>query len=257
MTDRRPAPHFARYGSRRPVQGGLAARSRRGAFGHTWWGRELVDIIEFVGDKGRMSRGRSYARSGQVVSLEIRHGMVTGEVQGSQLQPFVATVSIDRLDEGEIAELVTLVRKQPGSLAMLAGGAVPEILGPLLLPSGSSALQYDCTCPDDGWPCKHAAAVAYLTTERIDENPLEILTLRGVDLDMLIEGVGGGTAEEDVADWFGDSAQLPALPDTDFRAAVDDLDPLLLRKAIRSVCADEREVDAAIADLNTLYQHLR
>ncbi len=237
--------------------GGLEARSQRGSFGRTWWGRELVDIIEFVADTGRMSRGRTYARGGQVISLEISSGMVTGEVQGSQIQPFVATMSIDRLDPAEIEELVALVRRQPGSLAMLAGGEVPEILGPLLLPARASALNYDCTCPDDGWPCKHAAAIAYLTTERIDENPLEILTLRGVDLDMLIDGVGGESNDADVDDWFGDEAQLPALPDVDFRAAIDDLDPLLLRKAIRSVSDGERAVDAAVRELKALYQQLR
>ncbi|WP_072688228.1 SWIM zinc finger family protein [Rhodococcus marinonascens] len=257
MTNRRPGPYFGQYGRRRPVVGGLEARSQRGSFGRTWWGRELVDIIEFVADTGRMSRGRTYARGGQVISLEISSGMVTGEVQGSQIQPFVATMSIDRLDPAEIEELVALVRRQPGSLAMLAGGEVPEILGPLLLPARASALNYDCTCPDDGWPCKHAAAIAYLTTERIDENPLEILTLRGVDLDMLIDGVGGESNDADVDDWFGDEAQLPALPDVDFRAAIDDLDPLLLRKAIRSVSDGERAVDAAVRELKALYQQLR
>ncbi|MFZ2177700.1 MAG: SWIM zinc finger family protein [Rhodococcus sp. (in: high G+C Gram-positive bacteria)] len=257
MNERKRGPYFGQYTKRRPVAGGLEARSKRGSFGRTWWGRELVDIIEFVADKGRMSRGRSYARSGQVISLDIRSGKVTGEVQGSQLQPFVATVSIDPLDESEIAELVALVRRQPGSLAMLAGGDVPDILGPLLLPSGSSALDYDCTCPDDGWPCKHAAAVAYLTTERIDENPLEILTLRGVSLEALIDRVGGEESGSDTGDWFGDATRLPALPDVPFRPAIDDLDPLLLRKAVRSVSEDEREVNATVEEMTALYRLLR
>ncbi|AOW94844.1 hypothetical protein BFN03_11530 [Rhodococcus sp. WMMA185] len=236
--------------------GGLETRSQRGPFGRTWWGRALVDIIEFNADKGRMSRGRTYARGGQVISLEISSGMVTGEVQGSQLQPFVATVSVDRLDPAEIEELAHLVRRQPGSLAMLAGGEVPEVLGPLLVPSGASALNYGCTCPDDGWPCKHAAALAYLTAERIDENPLEILTLRGVDLDLLIDGVWRNSSDSDTDDWFGDGTQLPALPDVELRAAIDDLDPMLLRKALRAVSEDEREVDAAIRELRVLYQRL-
>ncbi len=50
---------------------------------------------------------------------------------------------------------------------------------------------------------------------------------------------------------------MPGLPDADFRAAIDDLDPLLLRKAIRSVSEDERAVDAAIRELKALYQHFR
>lgn len=257
MSARRPGPDFRQYTQRRPVAGGVEARSRRGAFGRTWWGRELVDIIELLADKGRMARGRSYARTGQVISLEISRGSVTGEVQGSQIHPFIATVWIEPLDGDQIAELAALVRREPGSLAMLAGGGVPEILGPLLLPSGPSALHFDCTCPDDGWPCKHAAAVAYLTTERIDEDPLRILALRGVDLDMLIEGVGDGDAEVDFEDWFGDRIRLPALPKVAFRAAVDDLDSMLLRAAFRAMSADEREVDAGIRDLKSIYERLR
>ncbi|NLE81368.1 MAG: hypothetical protein GX610_17640 [Rhodococcus sp.] len=262
MNPREPGPYFEQFGKRRPVKGGLAAQSRRGGFGRSWWGREFVAIIDLIADKGRMARGRSYARSGQVLSLEIGAGLVSGEVQGSQIHPFTATVLVPTLDETRIAALTEQVRKAPGSLSTLAGGKVPQFLGPALLPSGPSDLQFDCTCPDVGWPCKHAAALAYLMAERIDEDPLQILTLRGVDLDALIESVAdpegapGDPMNLDWADWFGDRARLPSLPRPEARPAIDDLDPGLLRRAFRSMCEDEHQLEEAIRELKGLYRRL-
>lgn len=258
MSPRESGPYFEQFGKPRRVKGGVSARSRRGGFGRSWWGREFVAIIDLIADKGRMARGRGYARAGQVLALDITPGAVTGEVQGSQIHPFSATVSIPVLDDVRIAALTEQVRKAPGSLSALAGGNVPQFLGPALLPSGPSDLQFDCTCPDIGWPCKHAAALAYLTAERIDEDPLQILTLRGVDLDDLMDGVvdsgtSGEAAELDTADWFGDRVRLPSLPRPEPRAAVDDLDPGLLRRAFRSMIEDEHELEDKIRELKGLY----
>ena len=43
-------------------------------------------------------------------------------------------------------------------------------------------IQSRCTCPDDGNPCKHMAAVFFLVTSEIDKNPFTLFLLRGVDL---------------------------------------------------------------------------
>ncbi|MFD4369641.1 SWIM zinc finger family protein [Rhodococcus sp. NPDC058521] len=255
-------PYFGDFGKRRPVKGGLEAVSRRGGFGRSWWGREFVRTVDLIADKGRMARGRSYARSGQVLSLDISAGFVTGEVQGSQIHPFTARVAIPVLDEEHIVALTDQVREAPGSVSTLAGGKVPQILGPALLPSGPSELQFDCTCPDVGWPCKHAAAIAYLTAERIDEDPLQILRLRGVEFETLMDGIADpgrgsdGPEEWDSSDWFGDRGRLPALPRPEPRPAVDDLDPGLLRRAFRALCEDERELEGKVAELRRLYGRL-
>ncbi|QNG18242.1 hypothetical protein G4H71_02695 [Rhodococcus triatomae] len=256
MSERDPRGSFRDYGRRRPVVGGVEARSRRGAFARNWWGRAFVDAVEAVGDAGRLSRGRTYARSGQVVALDITPGLIRAEVQGSQIQPFTASVSVRPLTTDEIEELSATVRRQPGALATLAGGTVPENLAPLLLPDGAAAFDFDCTCPDDGWPCKHAAAIVYLAAERIDIDPLLVLTLRGVRLDALMDAVGGGGPGSD-EDWYGESTRLPRLPGVEFSAAIEDLDPLLLRGALRTVDPDGREVERTIAELADLYRRLR
>ena len=244
---------FSQFGPRRRVKGGIEARNRRGAFGSTWWGRALIDAVEALADAGRLSRGRTYARGGQVVAFKLGHGAVTAEVQGSQPLPFTSTLILEPLDDDVMAEVIDTIRRTPGMLAAIAGGAVPHELGPMLLPTRASELDFDCTCPDSGWPCKHVAAVMYLTAEHIDEHPLDILTLRGIELDMLISGVEREAAADPADDPYGDRVELPDLPRVEYRSALDDLDATLLRRALRTLAYEPAEVAAAMADLEFLY----
>ncbi|MGQ4597456.1 SWIM zinc finger family protein [Nocardia sp. R6R-6] len=248
-----PFVDYSEYGKKLPVRGGVAARSRRGGFGRTWWGKALVESVERVAEPGRLARGRNYARSGQVVDYRIEPGAVTAEVQGSQPRPFTAVFTVRALREDELELLIETIRSAPGMLAEIASGALPTGLGPLLLPTTAADLDFTCTCPDPGWPCKHVAAVCYLLAERLDEQPREILTLRGIDLDMLIGGVERETRPAVSDDPYGDRVALPDLPDLEFRSAPSDLDPLLLRKALRMTAADETTAAAGLRELTALY----
>ncbi|MBH0777382.1 SWIM zinc finger family protein [Nocardia bovistercoris] len=245
-----------RYGRPRPVRGGVAARSRRGGFGGTWWGRALVEAVEAMAEPGRLARGRNYARSGQVVSYRIETGAVVAEVQGSQPRPFTAIFAVRALREEEVELLLETIRTAPGMLADIASGALPAGLGPHLLPTTAADLDFSCTCPDPGWPCKHVAAVCYLLAERLDEQPREILTLRGLDLDTLIGGIERDPNPLASDDPYGDDLTLPALPEVEFRCAMDDLDPVLLRRALRSVAEDETIAAAGLRELRALYESL-
>ena len=263
MSPQRGRPDFSAFGKRRPVVGGVESVSKRGTFARGWWGRALIEALEKVGDSGRLSRGRTYARGGQVVALDIAAGRIIGEVQGSQIAPFTAVLTLRTLDDEHTAELVETIRSTPGTLAALASGAVPQELAPMLLPDGGRELDFDCTCPDPGWPCKHVAAVAYLLAERVDREPLTMLTVRGLDLDSLMRAVGGedeetGTAHTD--DHFGDAVRYEHLPEIEFAAAADDLDAMLLRKVLRAgadeAAAGESEVVQALRDLDECYRAL-
>lgn len=259
MSPERGRPDFRAFGRRRPVVGGVEAVTKRGAFARGWWGRALIEAVEKVGDSGRLSRGRTYARGGQVVALDIAAGRVTAEVQGSQIAPFTAVLTLRTLDEGHTAELVETIRATPGTLAALVSGTVPQELAPMLLPDGGRELDFDCTCPDLGWPCKHVAAVAYLLAERVDREPLTMLTVRGLDLDTLMRAVGGEADDPGAApadDHFGDSVQYTHLPEVEFAAAPDDLDAMLLRRALRAGADDESDVAAALRDLDECYRAL-
>src|SRR3954464_450281 len=89
------------------VDGGIAVRAKRGKIGSQWWSRRFVDILEQVCDGGRLARGRSYARKGQVIDFEMTPGLVTGRVQGSRPDPYVAAIAIEAYDDAKWAQIVT------------------------------------------------------------------------------------------------------------------------------------------------------
>lgn len=51
---------------------GIRAQESRTGSGRSWWAREWTRRLETMGLRGRLGRGKSYALSGQVVSLAMR-----------------------------------------------------------------------------------------------------------------------------------------------------------------------------------------
>ena len=76
------------------VAGGIKARSKRGAIGEQWWSRRFIGVLESYGMSGRLARGRSYARAGQVLDFELAQGRVTARVQGSRVRPYQVRIGV-------------------------------------------------------------------------------------------------------------------------------------------------------------------
>ena len=55
----------------RPVSGGIQINSTRGTVARTWWSQRFIGVLEQIGVGGRLSRGRSYARAGQIVAMQV------------------------------------------------------------------------------------------------------------------------------------------------------------------------------------------
>ena len=68
------------------VEGGVKARSQRGQIGDTWWSRRFITVLESFDIGSRLQRGKRYARTGQVLSLEIVPGQVHGLGPGLAVQ---------------------------------------------------------------------------------------------------------------------------------------------------------------------------
>ena len=77
-----------------PVEDGLELRSRRGAIGESWWSRRFLSAVESILSGGRLTRGRTYARQGQVIDLGIGAGLVVAQVQGSRRTPYGVQISM-------------------------------------------------------------------------------------------------------------------------------------------------------------------
>ena len=169
-----------------PVEGGLKARSTRGAIGQSWWSGRFIAVLESIIVGGRLERGRNYARRGQVISLDVAPGMVSAQVQGSRFQPYRVRVGLTAFGKPEWARLERALAESAWYSAKLLAGEMPgdieDVFGRLgltLFPASSAELAMECSCPDWQVPCKHIAAVFYLLAETFDDDPFAILAWRG------------------------------------------------------------------------------
>jgi uncharacterized Zn finger protein len=185
----------------REVKGGIRAKSKRGAFGTTWWGERWEETLKGFGITNRLQRGKRYARKGQVLSIEIEEGQVTSEVQGSRADPYEVTIRLRPYDSEEWDEIVDAFRHQPYFAAALLAGDMPagveavvERAGVTLFPERGADLETDCSCPDWSNPCKHIAAVYLLLAEEFDRDPFLLFRLRGMRQGALMDRLGGDEA---------------------------------------------------------------
>lgn len=180
----------------RPVEGGLQARSRRGAIGASWWSERFVTVLESIGLGSRLQRGRNYARRGQVISLDVDAGAVTAQVQGSRARPYRVRIGLAAYGKTQWTQLERALAGDAWFTAQLLAGEMPEQIEELfaaqelpLFPATAGELSMDCTCPDWQVPCKHLAAVFYLLAEAFDDDPFTILAWRGRDRDTLLDNL--------------------------------------------------------------------
>jgi uncharacterized Zn finger protein len=190
----------------RKAAGGIKARSKRGSIGEQWWSRRFIDVLESFGLQSRLARGRSYARSGQVLRLDISTGHVTAQVQGSRVKPYGVRLTVDplttrqwqRVEEALVARAIFRAR-------LLAGEMPAEIeevfadCGTPLFPKSARDLTTTCTCPDWEVTCKHVAAVCYVLAEAFDADPFGMLAWRGKGRPDLLAALRRLTGRSDVS----------------------------------------------------------
>lgn len=177
------------------VDGGIAVRAQRGKIGEQWWSRRFVDILERTCAPGRLARGRSYARKGQVIDFTLAPGRVAGRVQGSRLDPYQVTITIPAYDEAQWTVALSALGSQALYRAALLAGDMPheivELFEELDLPLFPSTLDMRCSCPDWGVPCKHVSAVLYVLAEAFDDDPFLVLAWRGRNRDEILTALRG------------------------------------------------------------------
>ncbi len=193
----------------RKAEGGIKAQSKRGAFGESWWAKRWIQVLESFEIGARLSRGRSYARNGQVLSIAIDKGRVTAKVQGSRPKPYDIAIEVKTLSEGDWSKVVDALGRQALFAAKLLAGEMPQDIEPVfaevglsLFPAKLQDLKTGCSCPDWSNPCKHIAAAYYLLGEEFDRDPFLIFALRGMSRETLLERLGtksGSQVNSDVS----------------------------------------------------------
>lgn len=126
---------WAQYstGPRHEVQGGVVV-AKPGKVTHVV-AEEMIAAAGMESNARVLARGRTYARAGQVVDVQVEPGAFLANIQGTRRKPYQV-----RLDRVSI--------------------------------SGSPRVAADCDCPyscDYDW-CKHAAALAYVAAFLLDQD---------------------------------------------------------------------------------------
>ena len=200
----------------RAVEGGLKARSQRGAIAQTWWSERFIAVLEDIGMGNRLQRGRGYARKGQVLSLEVDAGSVTARVQGSRSRPYRVRIGLQAFGKAQWAGLERELAGNAWYLAKLLAGEMPDDIedvfagvGLSLFPASAGELSLDCSCPDWEVPCKHLAATFYLLAESFDDDPFRILAWRGRPREDLLDNLNAARSDRSPA---ADSTEHRGVP---------------------------------------------
>lgn len=170
----------------RSAPDGISARSRRGRIGETWWSERFLAALEAIAIDTRLARGRSYARSGQVMDLKVDRGCVSARVQGTRVAPYDVLIEILPFSKRQWQKAERAMAAEALFMAQLLAGEMPHDIeaafratGLSLFPDSPDAIQTDCSCPDWANPCKHIAATFYILAEAFDRDPFLIFSWRG------------------------------------------------------------------------------
>lgn len=183
----------SRYGPR-AARGGIKAQTARGSFGKNWWAQRWLGVLESLDLGGRLARGRVYARRGQVLSIDIKEGVIQARVQGSRLQPYDVKIEVKTIPLEKWISLSETTFSQAIVAAKLLAGEMPQDIEKMfashklsLFPNSMDDLRTECSCPDYSNPCKHIASVYYLLGEEFDRDPFLIFLMRGLSKEKLID----------------------------------------------------------------------
>jgi len=186
---------------------GIKAQSKRGAFAKSWWTQRWITALERLVDSGRLSRGRSYARKGQVLSIDETQDGIVARVQGSRQTPYKISIKINHLTDSEWDKVIDVLAEQAIFTAQLLAGEMPQDIEQAfdlakvsLFPARHGDLETDCSCPDYSNPCKHIAATHYILGEHFDEDPFLIFRLRGRTQEQVMQELRKRRAGSDETD---------------------------------------------------------
>lgn len=160
---------------------------------HSWWGQAWCSNLERYADyENRLDRGKRYVRSGAVIDLQIINRKILARVQGTRRAPYKVEIHISPLKEDKCQNIMNACTDKIHSLESLISGDFPDEFKDLFTKEGGlfpnpREISLNCSCPDWAVMCKHVAATLYGVAARLDENPFLFFTLRGIDVDHLID----------------------------------------------------------------------
>lgn len=177
----------------RRVRDGLKLKSMKEGEPVSALAKAWLALLASVVGEDELAAGLEYARSGQVVRLDIDRGAIVAPVQGSAGRPYDVRIDVEILDESQWRSLVQRLSKEAIHSARLlsakASNDVHDVFDDVeveLVPAEPGAFSFKCTCARSK-PCRHIATAAYIVADRLEREPALIFTLRGLPYEELLE----------------------------------------------------------------------
>ena len=169
----------------------------------SWWGKAWCDNIDIYADfDNRLPRGRNYVRSGCVVDLKIEYGVIRALVVGSRPKPYRVQIDIKPFSDNEVKAFEDKCRNNFESVEDFINGRFPDSFKKYFTSSSLNLfpkvkeMKFSCSCPDWAVLCKHVAAVLYGIGRKLDDDPMLLLRLRGIDTASFSEKIVNREAEK-------------------------------------------------------------
>ncbi|GGY14075.1 SWIM zinc finger family protein [Streptomyces tanashiensis] len=185
-----------------------------GRFAATWWGNAWVAALEDTAlDPARLARGKAYAGRGHVDAITVTPGRVVAYVHGSRPRPYRTEIRMRTLGDDGWERFLDEAAARPDHIAALLDKDVPHALEAVtgLLPAPGDLVP-DCSCPDDGYPCKHAAALCYQAARLLDEDPFVLFLMRGRGEQELLAELTRRNAAQAAAETGAAAPPMPTVP---------------------------------------------
>ncbi|MER6095593.1 SWIM zinc finger family protein [Streptomyces sp. NPDC001728] len=185
-----------------------------GRFAATWWGNAWVEALEDAAlDPARLARGKAYAGRGHVDAITVTPGRVVAYVHGSRPRPYRTEIRMRTLGDDGWERFLDEATARPDHIAALLDKDVPHALEAVtgLLPAPGDLVP-DCSCPDDGYPCKHAAALCYQAARLLDEDPFVLFLMRGRGEQELLAELTRRNAARSAAETTAAAPPMPTVP---------------------------------------------
>ena len=203
------------------------------AIAKTWWGKSWnLNLERYADYSNRIGRGRSYVRHGAVLDLQIRPGQVKALVQGTRLKPYTVIIQIREITKNLWQKMKAACAGKLDSLPELLDGKFPKALGEIFTAQGEGLfpspqdIEFNCSCPDWAYMCKHVAATLYAIGSRLDVNPGLFFELRKVNMDDLIQQAVTDQSRRLLKKAGKTSARMIAEPDLASLFGIDMEDPV-------------------------------
>ncbi|MCA1916680.1 hypothetical protein [Methanospirillum hungatei] len=174
----------------------ITLKAQDGPVGKSWYARDFVRAMEAVAEKKRLARGLDCARKNEAARLVFRPGLIRIGISCSGYTIRDVDLSVTQFRQSEWDTLIKTIAADASLSGALVSGEFSEHfvdelrrVGIYLLPSDEQGFYCYCNCGDHHDFCIHKIAARYFIAEALDDDPWNLLYIRGKSRDDVLNAV--------------------------------------------------------------------